>query len=95
MRGSSYYTNQAINRKIKIGQPGTQDEMLRKDCERISLIHKTIGKTFTPYTKNGKVLYYLDANGRYESKDTLLRFINHFLFCVSDLMPKEIVRGRI
>ena len=63
--------------KIKIGQPGTQDEMLRKDCERISLIHKTIGKTSTPYTKNGKVLYYFDANGRYESKDTLLRFINH------------------
>jgi L-alanine-DL-glutamate epimerase-like enolase superfamily enzyme len=29
------------------------------------------------YTKNGKLPYYFDANGRYESKKTLLKLIDH------------------
>jgi L-alanine-DL-glutamate epimerase-like enolase superfamily enzyme len=63
--------------KIKIGQPGTQEEMLRKDMARISEIHKAIGSTRTDYSENGKLPYYFDANGRYESKDTLMRLIDH------------------
>lgn len=63
--------------KIKIGQPGTQQEMLEKDKSRLSEVHKAIGSFQTPFTKCGKVLYYLDANGRYESKQTLQRFIEH------------------
>ncbi|MCC5930378.1 MAG: L-alanine-DL-glutamate epimerase [Cyclobacteriaceae bacterium] len=63
--------------KIKIGQPGTQKEMLEKDMERISAIHKAIGASKTRFSENGKLPYYFDANGRYESKDALMRLIDH------------------
>jgi len=63
--------------KIKIGQPGTQQEMLEKDKARLSAIHQAIGNVKTSYTKNGKLPYYFDANGRYESKETLLKLIDH------------------
>ncbi len=63
--------------KIKIGQPGTQKEMLEKDKKRLTAIHKAIGHMRTPYTKDGKLPYYFDANGRYESKETLNRLLDH------------------
>lgn len=63
--------------KVKIGQPGTQDEMLEKDKSRISEIHKAIGNVRTAHTANGKLPYYFDANGRYEKKETLLKLIDH------------------
>lgn len=63
--------------KIKIGQPGTQAEMLEKDKARLTEIHRAIGDARTPYTANGKLPYYFDANGRYESKETLLRLLDH------------------
>lgn len=63
--------------KVKIGQPGTQEEMLEKDKARISEIHKAVGNIVTSYTQNGKLPYYFDANGRYEKKETLLKLIDH------------------
>ena len=63
--------------KIKIGQPGTQSEMLEKDKARLSAIHKAIGEKRTTYTKDGKLPYYFDANGRYEQKETLLKLLDH------------------
>lgn len=63
--------------KIKIGQPGTQEEMLEKDMARLSAIHEAIGKVTTRHTKDGKLPYYFDANGRYEKKETLLKLIDH------------------
>jgi L-alanine-DL-glutamate epimerase-like enolase superfamily enzyme len=63
--------------KIKIGQPGTQEEMLEKDKERLSAIHNAIGNARTGYTHDGRLPYYFDANGRYEKKDTLLRLLDH------------------
>jgi len=63
--------------KIKIGQPGTQEEMLEKDKARLTEIHQTIGHYRTAHTANGKLPYYFDANGRYEKKETLLRLIDH------------------
>jgi L-alanine-DL-glutamate epimerase-like enolase superfamily enzyme len=63
--------------KIKIGQPGTQPEMLEKDKARLSAIHKAIGHLDTPHTASGKLPYYFDANGRYENKETLLRLLDH------------------
>lgn len=63
--------------KIKLGQPGSQAEMLTKDMEHVSAIHKAIGHYTTSHTTSGKLPYYFDANGRYESKDTLLRLIDH------------------
>jgi L-alanine-DL-glutamate epimerase-like enolase superfamily enzyme len=63
--------------KIKIGQPGSQAEMLEKDMARVSAIHAALSGCRTPYTKSGKLPYYFDANGRYEEKETLLRLIDH------------------
>lgn len=63
--------------KIKIGQPGTQEEMLEKDKARLTAIHQAIGNVRTVHTKDGKLPYYFDANGRYEKKETLLRLIDH------------------
>lgn len=63
--------------KIKIGQPGTQQEMLEKDKARLTAIHKAIGDKRTKYTKDGKLPYYFDANGRYEKKETLLKLLDH------------------
>ena len=63
--------------KIKIGQPGTQEEMLEKDKARLTAIHQAIGHVTTTHTKDGKLPYYFDANGRYEKKETLLRLLDH------------------
>lgn len=63
--------------KIKIGQPGTQAEMLAKDKARLGAIHGVLGNRRTPYTESGTIPYYLDANGRYASKDTLRRLLDH------------------
>jgi L-alanine-DL-glutamate epimerase-like enolase superfamily enzyme len=63
--------------KIKIGQPGTQQEMLKKDKARLSAIHKAIGHVRTKHTKDGKLPYYFDANGRYQKKETLLKLLDH------------------
>lgn len=63
--------------QAKIGQPGTQQEMLEKDKRRIEEIHKAIGHKRIPHTKDGKIPYYFDANGRYKDKATLLRLLDH------------------
>ena len=63
--------------KIKIGRPGTQEEMLEGDKTRIEAIHKLIGQRETPHTINGKIPYYFDANGRYEKKETLEKLLDH------------------
>jgi L-alanine-DL-glutamate epimerase-like enolase superfamily enzyme len=63
--------------KIKIGRPGTQEEMLEGDKARIEAIHKLIGDRDTPHTLNGKIPYYFDANGRYEKKETLQKLLDH------------------
>jgi L-alanine-DL-glutamate epimerase-like enolase superfamily enzyme len=63
--------------KLKIGSSGTQKEMLAKDIEFLTAVHKTIGHYETPYTKSGKIPYYFDANERYDEKDTLFRFLDH------------------
>jgi len=63
--------------KLKTGSAGSQAEMLEKDMAFMTAVHKTIGHYETPYTRNGKIPYYIDPNGRYEKKETLLRFIDH------------------
>ncbi len=63
--------------KIKIGAPGDQEEMLQKDQEFIKNIHETIGHYTTTHTKDGKIPYYFDANGRYKKQETLLRFLEY------------------
>lgn len=63
--------------KVKLGSPGTQDEMLKKDKDRIEEIHKNIGHVKVDHTKNGRIPYYFDANGRYESKEALKKLLSH------------------
>ena len=63
--------------KIKFGHPGTQREMIEKDKAKLTQIHQAIGSGTTSYTADGKIPYYLDMNGRYESKDTLLELLDH------------------
>jgi L-alanine-DL-glutamate epimerase-like enolase superfamily enzyme len=63
--------------KIKIGQPGTQEEMLAKDEARLSEIHAALASVETPHTRDGRLPYYFDANGRYESRETLERLLDH------------------
>ncbi|WP_082214396.1 enolase C-terminal domain-like protein [Dyadobacter psychrophilus] len=63
--------------KLKTGSAGTQQEMIEKDIAFLTAVHKAIGHYETPYTQNGKIPYYFDANGRYEKKETLLRFLDH------------------
>lgn len=63
--------------KIKIGQPGTQEEMLEKDIARITEINALIGDMRTPHTADGRLPWYFDANGRYEKKETLVKLLEH------------------
>lgn len=63
--------------KIKIGQSGSQQEMLEKDKKRLFEIHSVLNDIETPYTSNGKLPYYFDANGRYETKEHLYSFLSY------------------
>ncbi len=63
--------------KIKLGQPGTQAQMLEKDQQRLTEIHNVLKNLTTPQTPNGRILYTLDPNARYERKETLLRLLDH------------------
>lgn len=65
--------------KIKIGsdpdQDGDLEKMLEWDITRVRSIHEALRGFETPHTDSGRVLYYLDANGRYDTKDRLMRLI--------------------
>lgn len=67
--------------KIKVGadpdQDGSQSKMLEWDCSRLSQIHEIASRYETEHTTSGKIAYYLDANGRYDGKDRLLRLLEH------------------
>ena len=63
--------------KIKIGAPGTQSEMLEKDKAFLKSIHDAIGHYENAYSQHGKIPYYFDANGRYDSKDDMHRFLDY------------------
>lgn len=65
--------------KIKIGSnPGGRndlEEMLTWDTQRLKQIHQILSVYDTPWTDCGKPLYYIDANGRYDSRARLERFL--------------------
>ncbi len=69
--------------KIKIGcdpdGDGDREKMLAWDMKRASQIHRIASNYITPYTESGKIAYYFDANGRYDSRDRLLRFVEHLV----------------
>ncbi len=65
--------------KIKIGsdpaQDGDREKMLAWDVRRLATIHALARDCATPHTRSGRPLYYLDANGRYDGKERLLRLL--------------------
>jgi len=67
--------------KIKIGadpdHDGDPEKMLRWDMQRIEAIHRAVRDVRTPHTADGRIPYYFDANGRYDSKDRLKRLLDH------------------
>ncbi|MEF2248669.1 enolase C-terminal domain-like protein [Paenibacillus sp. IITD108] len=67
--------------KIKVGadpeQDGDLDKMLNWDCQRLSQIHSIASQYRTAHTADGKIAYYLDANGRYDSPDRLMKLLEH------------------
>ena len=71
--------------KIKIGKavsgaPGSEEDMASMaawDCARLEQIHAVAKDYRTSCTDDGRVLYYLDANGRYDCKDRLRLLLAH------------------
>jgi L-alanine-DL-glutamate epimerase and related enzymes of enolase superfamily len=66
--------------KIKLGsdpdKDGDQEKMLRWDIARMGEIHRAVGSAAAPGPPSGCPLYYLDANGRYDSKERVWRLID-------------------
>lgn len=77
--------------KIKIGsdpdKDGDREKMLQWDMQRLKAIHECIGNTPVAYTESGRVPYYLDANGRYDSIERLQRLVD---FCDKIGMREQI-----
>jgi L-alanine-DL-glutamate epimerase-like enolase superfamily enzyme len=67
--------------KIKVGSDpegdGDPDKMLDWDCRRLTEIHGLLRDRRTPWTASGHILYYLDANGRYDSRERLMELLEH------------------
>ena len=67
--------------KIKIGSDPDgdrdQEKMLEWDKNRITQIHELLKDRATEYSESGRIPYYLDANGRYENKERLMRLLDH------------------
>lgn len=63
--------------KIKTGYPGSQEEMLKKDMERLKEVHTILKDVRTAQTPTGRVYYTMDANGRYENKAGLKKYLDY------------------
>jgi L-alanine-DL-glutamate epimerase-like enolase superfamily enzyme len=62
--------------KLKLGNPGTQAEMLEKDIARMTAVHRALAAARTRHTSDGKLRYDVDPNQRYERRETLLRLLD-------------------
>lgn len=67
--------------KIKIGSDpdgdGCPDKMLESDKRRLGEIHALVKERETSLTESGRIAYYLDANGRYDCRERLLRLLDY------------------
>lgn len=63
--------------KIKTGYPGNQKEMLEGDKQRLRDIHELLKDVRTEETEDGRLIYTMDANGRYETKETFLQYLDY------------------
>ena len=66
--------------KIKFGfdplGDGDRARMLEWDKARALEIHEVLKEIKTPYTDCGGILYYFDANGRYDTKERLCQLVD-------------------
>ncbi|HBN86181.1 MAG TPA: L-alanine-DL-glutamate epimerase, partial [Clostridiales bacterium] len=67
--------------KIKVGndpdKDGSVEKMLDWDKKRIKQIHELLKDIEIPWTSDGYIPYYLDANGRYPNKHVLKDFLDY------------------
>lgn len=67
--------------KIKIGsdpeRDGDLEKMVEWDKRRLGELHALLKDRRTPYTDSGEIPYYLDANGRYDSKQRLNKLLDY------------------
>jgi len=63
--------------KFKLGAPGSQQEMLEQDMAALERVHERVGDVEVAYTEDGRLPYYLDPNGRYESRETVQKLLDH------------------
>lgn len=61
--------------KIKLGNGDEPQRMLQNDTARLREIHRAVGEMPTPHTQDGRIRYYLDANGRYPDKALLQQLL--------------------
>lgn len=63
--------------KIKLGfdpdQDGDKEKMFAWDMRRLAAVHRLAAASAASGEPGGRIAYYLDANGRYDSRDRLLR----------------------
>jgi L-alanine-DL-glutamate epimerase-like enolase superfamily enzyme len=50
--------------------------MVRQDVARLREIHQAVGHLETPHTEDGRIRYYLDANGRYPDRGALEKLLD-------------------
>lgn len=66
--------------KIKLGsdpgKDGDPEKMLAWDAARMDEIHRAVGRRECAGSPTGLPLYYLDANGRYDTRDRVLRLLD-------------------
>ncbi len=55
--------------KVKIGAAGDEHRMLDTDKKRLLELYRLVGHRETPHTADGRIRFYLDANGRYRRRD--------------------------
>jgi L-alanine-DL-glutamate epimerase-like enolase superfamily enzyme len=63
--------------KVKLGQSGSERDMLEADMRRMAEVHAVFDGRETIHTLDGRIRYYLDMNGRYEEKATLERLLDY------------------
>ncbi len=77
----SLLDNGTVLLKIKIGFDNggkmSKEEMLAWDKARLKEIHDIAKKYRTKYTVGGNILYYMDANGRYDTIERLNELIEY------------------
>lgn len=77
----SLLDNGTVLLKIKIGFDNggkmSKEEMLAWDKARLKEIHDIAEKYRTEYTVGGNILYYMDANGRYDTIERLNELIEY------------------